>query len=188
MKKDCIFGWVPQTLFLTKGVGHHKEKLASFEEALRDAGIAQFNLVQVSSILPPHCKVVPRKKGLEKLSPGQIVMCVMSRNETNEKGRLLSAACGLAIPADRKSHGYISEHHAFGWAAEETGDYAEDLAASMLATTLGVDFDPEVNWDEKREIFRMSGKIVRTRNICRAARAKKGNIWTSVVSAAVFVS
>ncbi|MEO0206696.1 MAG: pyruvoyl-dependent arginine decarboxylase, partial [candidate division WOR-3 bacterium] len=68
---------IPKRLFLTKGVGKHKEKLASFEAALRDAGIAPFNIVRVSSILPPNCKIVSRTKGLQYLSPGEVVFCVM---------------------------------------------------------------------------------------------------------------
>ena len=45
---------VPKRLFFTKGVGKHKERLTSFELALRDAGIAAQNLVRVSSIFPPR--------------------------------------------------------------------------------------------------------------------------------------
>ena len=49
---------IPEKIFLTKGVGTHKERLASFELALRDAGIASCNLVYVSSIVPPNCAVL----------------------------------------------------------------------------------------------------------------------------------
>ena len=45
--------YVPRMMFLTKGVGRHKEKLASLELAFRTAGIAPFNLIKVSSIYPP---------------------------------------------------------------------------------------------------------------------------------------
>jgi len=62
--------FVPSRIFLTKGVGRHKEKLASFEAALRNARIAPFNLVKVSSIFPPHCKLVSVKAGLPHLHPG----------------------------------------------------------------------------------------------------------------------
>lgn len=179
--------WQPRELFLTRGVGRHREKLASFEEALRDAGIAQLNLVQVSSIFPPGCRVISRQRGLERLRPGQIVFCVLSRNATDENRRLIAASIGLAVPSDRKMYGYISEHHSYGATEEEAGEYAEDLAASMLATTLGMEFDPELNWDEKREIFRISRKIVRTRNICQSAMGSRNRLWTTVLAAAVFV-
>jgi arginine decarboxylase len=132
---------VPKAIFLTKGVGKHKEKLASFEEALRAAGVAPFNLVRVSSIFPPKCKLISKVDGLSQLQKGQIVFCVMSENATNEPNRHIAASVGLAVPSDKTKYGYISEHHSFGQTDEDAGDYAEDLAAQMLATTLGVSFD-----------------------------------------------
>ena len=119
---------VPTHIFLTRGVGVHKEKLASFEEALRSAGVAYLNLVTVSSILPPNCKILPRARGEKLLSPGEITFCVMARSETNERNRLISASIGLAVPTDRRTYGYLSEHHAHGETDEETGEYTEDLS------------------------------------------------------------
>ena len=178
---------VPTHMFLTRGVGVHREKLASFEEALRSAGIAACNLVSVSSIFPPDCKIIPRKRGEKLLNPGEITFCVMARSETNERNRLISASIGLAIPTGRKSHyGYLSEHHAYGETDEEAGDYTEDLAAQMLATTLGVDFDPDVAWKEREQVFKMGGKIVRTQNITQSAIGKP-NLWTTVVACGVFI-
>ena len=178
---------VPREMFLTCGVGCHRERLASFEEALRDAQIAEYNLVNVSSIFPPKCKMVSRTKGLQKLMPGQIVFTVMSRNDTNEYRRLIAASIGLAIPRDDSSYGYLSEHHSNGQNEREAGEYAEDLAASMLATTLGVEFDPDDAWDKKKEVWRISGKIVRTRSISQGAIGQKNGIWTTVMSAAVLI-
>ena len=187
MSSDGTIGLLPKKAFLTHGVGIHRERLASFEHALRDAGIAHLNLVTVSSIFPPGCKLISRAKGIPKMLPGQIAFTVMSRNETDENRRLIAASIGLAVPADRSMHGYIAEHHSFGQTEAVAGEYAEDLAATMLATTLDVDFDPESNWDEKREIFRISGKIVRTQNACQSAMGKRNGVWTSVVAAVVFV-
>lgn len=179
---------IPKEIFLTRGVGRHREKLTSFEMALRDAGIAKFNLVKVSSIFPPHCKVISRAAGLTKLSPGQIIPCVMSENVTNEARRLIAASIGLAIPADRNNYGYLSEHHSFGENEKKAGDYAEDLAAEMLATILGVQFDPGKSWDEKREQWKISGQIVKTRNITQTALGQGNGQWTTVVTAAVMIN
>lgn len=178
---------LPKYVFLTKGVGIHKERLASFELALRDAGIAPFNLVSVSSILPPGCKIISWRKGLPMLKLGQIVHCVIARNESNEPNRLIAASIGIAIPAKSKQYGYISEHHSFGETEEKAGDYSEDLAATMLATTLGLKFNPDEAWDARRQAFRLSGKIVRTTHITQTARCDKDGRWTSVVAVAVFV-
>jgi arginine decarboxylase len=178
--------FVPKKIFFTKGVGSHKEELHSFELALRNAGIEKCNLVQVSSIFPPGCKVVSRERGLEELKPGNITYCVMSRNCSKEPRRLIAASVGCAIPADTRAYGYISEHHAFGQTVREAGDYAEDLAAAMLASTLGIDFDIDASWDEKEEIFKISGKIVKTRNVTQSAIVRNAG-YTSVVAAAVFL-
>lgn len=177
--------YVPTHVFFTKGVGHHKEHLQSFEVALRKAGIEHLNLVSVSSIFPPNCKIVSRERGLEMLRPGQIVFTVLARNDTNEPHRMIAASVGLAVPADRTNYGYLSEHHSFGQNENEAGDYAEDLAATMLATTLNIPFDPERNYDERKEVYRMSGKIINSRNTTQTARGQK-DVWTTVIAAAVF--
>ncbi|MBM4134876.1 MAG: arginine decarboxylase, pyruvoyl-dependent [Nitrospira sp.] len=177
---------VPSHMFLTRGVGVHKEKLSSFELALRSAGVAYCNLVTVSSIFPPECKIIPRKRGESLLNPGEITHCVMARSETNERNRLVSASIGLAIPTDRRIYGYLSEHHAHGETDEETGEYTEDLAAQMLATTLGIEFDSNLAWKEREQVFKMGGKIVRTMNITQSAIGK-ANRWTTVVAMAVFI-
>lgn len=121
------------------------------------------------------------------LSPGEIVFVVLARNATNEPNRFIAASVGCAIPANNKRYGYLSEHHPFGETREKAGDYAEDLAASMLATTLGLKFNPDGAWDSRRQAFRLSNKIVRTTNVTQTARGNKDGRWTSVVAAAVFI-
>ena len=178
---------VPKRIFLTKGVGKHRERLTSFELALRDAGIASQNLVRVSSIFPPQCKLVSRTQGQQYLHHGEVVFAVVAENSTREPHRLLAASIGVAIPADRNTYGYLSEHHSFGEREEAAGDYAEELAAEMLATTLNVEFDPDRSWDEKKEIYRISNKIVRTANITQSAVGDKRGLWTTVIAAAIFI-
>jgi len=176
---------VPRKVFFTNGVGMHKEELRSFELALRDAGIEKANLVHVSSILPPRCRVISRSRGLQDLVPGAITYCVMARCSSAEPRRLIAASVGCAIPADRSLYGYLSEHHAFGQSEKEAGDFAEDLAAAMLASTLGIEFDVNKSWDEKKEFYRLSNRIVRTANITQSAIGKNG--WTTVIAAAIFL-
>lgn len=178
---------VPKKLFFTKGVGKHKERLTSFELALRDAGIASQNLVRVSSIFPPRCKVIPRKEGLKHLDDGEVVFAVIAENSTREPHRLIASSIGVAIPADKNTYGYLSEHHTFGETEEQAGEYAEELAAEMLATTLDVGFDPDKSWDEKKEIYRISNKIVRTSNVTQSAVGDKRGLWTTTIAAAVLI-
>ena len=178
---------VPKEVFFTRGVGRHQYRLQSFELALRDAGIAFCNLVTVSSIFPAGCKIISRKRGTEKLRPGEITYCVMARADTNEPSRRCSAGVGLAVPASGDHYGYISEHHGYGMTRRQCADLVEDMAATMLATTLGIPFDPDKAYDERKEIYRMSGKIVRTRAEVQTAEGDKNGYWTTVIAAAVFV-
>lgn len=179
--------FVPKRMFLTKGAGKHREKLTSFELALRSAGIAACNLVRVSSIFPPRCKTISRAEGVKELRPGQVTFAVISENSTREPHRLIAASIGVALPADRNTFGYLSEHHSFGQTEELAGEYAEELAAEMLATTLGVEFDSDRSWDEKKEIYRISNKIVRTTNITQSAIGDKRGLWTTVLAAAILL-
>jgi arginine decarboxylase len=181
-----MHGLVPTKVFLTKGIGRHKYQLKSFEEALRKAGVAQQNLVQVSSILPPKCKVISREKGLTHLVPGEICYCVMARSDTDEHGRLVASSVGLAIPKDSNNWGYLSEVHGHGMNQKEAADMAEDLAAGMLGTTLGLEVDPNQAWSEKEQVYKASGLIIRTSNITQTACGQK-DLWTTTVALAVFI-
>jgi arginine decarboxylase len=186
-KEREVVGFVPKEMFFTKGVGKHREKLTSFELALRSAGIAACNLVRVSSIFPPNCRILSRAQGAKRLEPGQVTFVVMSEAATREPHRLIAATVGVAIPRDRELYGYLSEHHSFGESEDIAGDYAEELAAEMLATTLGLEFDPDKSWDEKKEVYRLSNEIVHVQNVTQSAVGDKKGLWTTVVAAAVLV-
>lgn len=174
-------------MFFTRGNGKHRENLQSFEEALRDAGIAAFNLVRVSSIYPPHCKIISRSRGLELLDPGQIVFVVLAEIRTNEPNRLGCAGIGLAVPADSTKYGYISEHHGFGMTQRACADYVEDMAATMLAQTQGIDLDPDKAYNERKEIYQAKGLVVRTRAVVQSVEGDKNGLWTTAVAAAVLI-
>src|ERR1700684_1392319 len=177
---------VPREVFFTKGVGRHQHKLQSFELALRDAGIEKQNLVRVSSIYPTICKIIPTKEAQPRLKPGQITFVVLAEAATDEPNRLICAGIGLAIPRNH-AHGYIAEHHGYGMSEKKTEDLCEDLAATMLATTLGIPFDADKNWDEREQQYKMSGELVKTRAVVKTAEGDKSGMWTSVISAVVFI-
>lgn len=177
---------IPQCVFLTRGVGAHRHQLTAFEYALRAADIEQQNLVAVSSILPPGCELIEPEIGIQTLRPGEITFCVMARAETSEPGRRIAASIGLAWPKDPTIYGYISEHHGFGLTEAESGEYAEDLAATMLASTLGIDFDADAAWNERRKVYEMSHLIVDSQSLTAAAEGEPDGLWTCVVAAAVF--
>ena len=177
---------VPKQAYLCSGHGVHREPLVAFELALRDAGIAAQNLVAVSSILPPHCELVPREQGEQQLQPGQILHVVLSRNETTRHTGSLGASVGIAIPADPSQHGFISEYHAEGLEAGAIERHAEDLAATMLGTLQGLELDPMLGWEERTAQLEAAGSI-RERLATSAVVDAEDGVATCVVAAAVFL-
>ncbi|HEV2193599.1 MAG TPA: pyruvoyl-dependent arginine decarboxylase [Nitrosopumilaceae archaeon] len=178
---------VAKKLFLTRGKGVHQDKLTSFEYALRDAGISGTNLVLISSIFPPGAKLISRAEGLKLIRPGSVQFVIYSRQQSNEPHRLMAASVGIAEPADKSKYGYLSEYESFGETEKEAGDYAEDIAAQMLASSLGVKFDIDKSWDEKRKQWKISGEIYKTRNITQSAVGDPKGHWTTVFAAAVLI-
>lgn len=177
---------IPRCFFLTKGAGKHEKRLLSFEFALRNAGIQRFNLVNVSSIVPPHCRRISKEQGVEMLKPGEIAFAVLVKNSTNEPNRPIAASIGTAIPSNKNSHGYLSEYHSSGETAEAAGDFAEELAATMIATNMGIQLDPEESWDERRRMLRTK-ELIDITNMTQSVMGDKDGLWTTVVAAAVFV-
>jgi arginine decarboxylase len=160
---------IPRKAFFTTGTGKHKEMLESFEMALRDAGVEKFNLVTVSSILPPGCEVVEKAEGIRELVPGEIVFTVMSRNSSNEPSRRITAAIGCAIPEHpEEDFGYISEHHSYGESEECAGQYAVELAREMYYT-----------WKKEHPL--------KVSYAARSAEVDEEGNWTTVIAAAVFI-
>jgi len=174
-------------LFLTKGKGIHEDRLTSFEFALRDAGIAGTNIVLISSIFPPNARLVSRKEGLKQIKPGQILFTIYSKNQTNEPHRMCAASVGIAQPKDKSRYGYLSEYESFGQNEIQAGDYAEDIAAQMLASSLGIPFDADKAWNEKRQQWLISGQIYKTQNITQSSKGDKDGKWTTVFAAAVLL-
>ena len=174
-------------LFLTKGKGVHEDRLTSFEYALRDAGIAGTNIVLISSIFPPNAKLISRKEGLKQIKPGQILFTIYSKNQTNEPHRMCAASVGIAQPKNKTRYGYLSEYESFGQNEIQAGEYAEDIAAQMLASSLGIPFDADKAWNEKRQQWSISGQIYKTQNITQASKGAKDGKWTTVFAAAVLL-
>ena len=177
---------VPKRIFYVKGKGNSSDsKLLSFEQALRNAGIEKFNLVSVSSIIPPYCKEVSKNEGLKKLKTGQIVHAVLSRISSSIKNQMICSSIGVAKPVDQGVYGYLSEMHAIGEKPEILGKSSENIALEMLATSLGIPFISKSNLDQNKELLRIKGKTVETKNITEMAIVKEK--WATVLAAAIFI-
>ena len=178
---------VPSKVFLTRGRGRHKEKLVSFELALREAGIAPFNLVRVSSISPPRARFVSKEAGLGLLEPGQILFVVLSENATDVPRELVTASIGMAVPDDPSRYGYLAEHSDNGKSARETGLHTEYLAAEMLATKLGEKLKEPPRGKLPKAFHVSNGLSLTTRSVTQGTRGKAG-LWTTAIAAAVLIT
>ena len=98
----------------------------------------------------------------------------------------IHASIGLARPTNPAMYGYISEHHGHGLTGEQSGEYAEDLAASMLASTLGIEFNPDAAWNERRKVYETSQAIIGSTSLTAASIGDQSGRWTCAVAAAVF--
>ncbi len=206
---------IPAKYFFTRGDGEHVDKLTSFEHALRDAQIYSYNLVKVSSIIPPKANKIPLSEGITQLKPGEIVFCVLSENSANEPSRLMCASVGAANTKDDIQHGYLSEYHGFGRNFEFAGPYGEYLAAYMLDTILKLPNKKPTTQEEKEELERIKksleensispnkfdkeiwrslekkykeeGRIYKTENIAQSATVGKEGKYKTVIAVAVFI-
>ena len=178
---------VPKKVFFVKGIGYHHSKLVSLEQALRSAGIEKFNLVKVTSILPPDCIEIAKESGLTELLPGQILHAVLSYTSSNKKDQMCAASVGVAKPKNKGDYGYLSEYQGFDEHPENIGAFAEKLATEMLATALGISFDSNANFNEKQEFFKINGKIIKTKNITESGTVRTEREWLTVLTAAIFI-
>ncbi|NMC51251.1 pyruvoyl-dependent arginine decarboxylase [Candidatus Kuenenbacteria bacterium] len=180
---------IPSEVFFTRGWGNGRSKDISRRLALRAAGIGDYNIVNVDdAILPPKCKVISRFAGLSKLRRGEFIFCVLSCSSDSEPNRLVSSAVGWAWTPDTEQDGFVSRCALNGQTGIKTGDEAEDLAATMLASNLGIEFDPEKAWREREETYQAAGQDIRTSRLFQSRRCGPDkNIWTTVVTAAVFL-
>ncbi|MBO8182463.1 MAG: arginine decarboxylase, pyruvoyl-dependent [Archaeoglobus sp.] len=154
---------IPKKVFFVSGAGKHEDALVSFELALRDAGIEKFNLVPVSSILPPNCEFVEKEEGLAELKPGQIVFVVMAKYTSNERGKKIFASIAAAKPEDDSKNGYIAEHS--GEWYEGSLEHAERIASYMVESAFNTKPSKKLSVHKVAEV----------------------EDYTTVVSAAVFV-
>ncbi len=97
---------VPSRFYVTSGKAVSKvSELNAFDRALCDAGIAEYNLVPVSSVLPAKAQ---RIKSLE-LPRGAILHCVLAQMNGDE-GETISAGIAYAFRKDGEG-GYVAEGH-----------------------------------------------------------------------------
>lgn len=96
----------PTHYTISSGYGTNKFQLVSFDNALIDAGISNYNLVRVSSILPAEC----RKVDTVNLKYGSILHTAYGAYSSNILGETIASAVSIAIPQKQTDIGIIMEY------------------------------------------------------------------------------
>jgi len=100
---------VPKEFFVTSGKATDQvSALNAFDLALIRAGIAQCNLVNVSSILPPNARQVRRRR---RLPIGAITHAVLARMDGNE-GETVGAGIAWVWEKEQR-YGIVAEAHGY---------------------------------------------------------------------------
>ena len=90
------------------GIGVAKENLSSFDKALIDAGVANYNLVRLSSILPAYCEF---KDNID-LKEGSLLPTAYATITSSKEGERIASAIGIGFPDDKSKVGVIMEYSA----------------------------------------------------------------------------
>lgn len=101
--------YFPKNYIIRTGVGHASHKLGAFDRALISAGIYDYNLIKVSSILPPECEL----QNAISLGKGALLPSAFACIYSNTLGECISAAVAIGIPANKSDVGVIMEHSSY---------------------------------------------------------------------------
>jgi pyruvoyl-dependent arginine decarboxylase len=101
--------WVPTRVFFVSGVGTHAMERVALQHAMREAGVADGNLLKVSSVIAPGCRIIPADEGRRLLRPGNMVYAVIATAQTDEPHQRVTTALAWAKPEKPGVPGYIAE-------------------------------------------------------------------------------
>jgi arginine decarboxylase len=124
------------------GSGSGKTCLAAFDRALFEAGISNYNLIPLSSVIPPQTEVVIKdKRTLMSDEYGYKLYVVMAESYATEAGKEAWAGLGWVHHNDNSGKGLFVEHD-----GENEKDVIEQITDTLYSMS---EYRPE----EKGEIF-----------------------------------
>jgi arginine decarboxylase len=158
--------WFQTTqVVLTAGTAQGTEPLNAFDYALREAGIADFNLIKVTSIVPPGIPVRKLRDGSAPvLGQGTLVPTIYTSHESDTVDRGIAAAVGVGIPESARNEAGL----VYVWSGEGDASDAKAQIAAMVADGMKV-----------RGVARYETKLA-------VSAARVSEPWTSVLAAAIF--
>ncbi len=144
--------FTPTRVFFVSGTGVHKEERVATQHAMREAGVADMNLVKVSSVIAPGCTIIPAEEGRALLKPGAMAFAVIATAQTAEPHQRIAVALAWAKPDKDGCPGYIAELEedmARGMTADKATDEAGEDVVQIMAEKLRATVDAEKVWAKR---------------------------------------
>lgn len=182
--------FVPTRVFFTAGRGVHEHERVAVQHALREAGVADCNLVKVSSVLPPGVRVIDRAEAEKLLKPGNVVFAVIAQAVTQEPHQRLSVGVGWAIPDKPGVPGYISEveeEQAKGLGGEAATAEVGATALRLLAERLRAKIDAGTLWEWHKGGVAIGRVKVQTGALTQTVVGDEKGWYTAAVALAVYL-
>jgi arginine decarboxylase len=123
---------------LSSAIGKGPTVLAAFDEALLGAGIANLNIIRLSSVIPPHAQILREKPVVKAEDFGRRLYAVLADNRTDKVGETVAAGVGWVMRTD-DNYGLFVEHE--GRTAVEVEAMIQASLAKMVKSR-GGDFTP----------------------------------------------
>lgn len=144
--------FIPARVFFVSGTATHQLERVALQRAMREAGVADCNLVKVSSLIPPEARIIPSAEGRRLLHPGNIVHAVIAQAQTNEPHQRISTAIAWAKPDRLDVPGYIAELEedlAKGKSAATAEMTVGEEALEIMAMRLRTKVDAKRAWERR---------------------------------------
>ncbi len=118
-------------IIITSGKGSGKTTLSAFDNALFDAGVSNYNLITLSSIIPPNTVIKQQKYKTPDSEYGYRLYTVMSEIRSRESGRWIGAVIGWCQEEDGR--GVFVEHKAIENTEEMVKTYLYEEVKKSLS-------------------------------------------------------
>ena len=119
---------------MSKGVGIADKRLPSFDKALLDAGVGNYNLVRLASILPARCHEVRIDNIRNRIREGSLLPVAYATISSDRPGEKIASAIAVGFPFDDSRVGVIMEYSNTGIDGKE----AERIVKQMVAEAFAV--------------------------------------------------
>jgi len=177
---------VPKQMFFTKGVGYHRNKLQALNQRFVMPASRSATLLRYRASSRRNVRLSLRPRGSRNSKQGKSPSLFLPRGDSGTKpsGFCIRRSC----TTEKQEAIRLYQRTPWFWPDSQEGfDFAEDLAATMLASTLGIELDPDKDWNERKMVYQVGERQFVSRSTAQTARGHKDSLWTTVIACAVML-